>query len=185
MSAIIYRKSIICTAFYPFNNRSVNSSMEAIKNLQNVQKVYLDVSINKTPNEVIDILKEEPDVLILTGEAGSRDYVSIEYVAINHYHATIPDNDGVVITNSKIKEDGNLAYFSNIDVYELCDHLQKLGFNIRVSLSAGSYICNLSYYVALNYVNEHKLKTKVIFVHFPIIENDNEEIMKNIVSFLS
>lgn len=175
----------IITAFYPFGNRNVNSSMEAVKKLDlDIRKEYLDVSYNKTPTEVIELLKNNPDLLILTGEAGARKYVSLEMVAINHMHASIPDNDNVFIQNKKIC-DGKEAYFSNINCYELNDYLKNKGFNTYVSLSAGSFICNLSYYTALKYVSDNNLKTKVLFIHFPIENNEHDsELLKNVISFL-
>lgn len=187
MSNIIYRKSIFVTAFKPFGSRTINSSMEAVKNIKSDAQVkILDVSFSKTPKEVIDILDNNPDMLILTGEAGGRSKVSLEYVAINHYNANMPDNDGVIIKDKKIIDNGENAYFSNVPCYEINSMLEKKGFNSYVSLTAGSFVCNLSYYIALNYIKEKGLKTKVLFIHFPIEENNtNSLLIDEVISFLS
>lgn len=157
----------ILTSFESFNGRKENvSSLVCEKIYENyIKKIVLPVSWRETPIKVKELLKLNPDFLILTGEAGNRTKVSIEYVAINLMNANISDNDGVLIKNKKI-DDGNDAYFSNYDCIELVNLINEK-YDCGLSLTAGSYICNLSYYIALRDIMENKLKTKVIFVHFP------------------
>ena len=159
---------ICITSFDPFDGRTINTSREVINKLTNHNLVKKDLKVSYNIKDDIEkILKENYDVLILTGEAQGRENLTIEKLAINLKSASRPDNDGVVYFNERI-DNGPDAYFSNVDVIELNRKLNSLGYNTKVSLSAGSYICNLSYYYALKYVKEHNLKTKVIFIHFPI-----------------
>lgn len=162
--------SIVLTYFKPFNNNKDNISNSVIKDLSidnlDIKKYELEVGYNTIESEIDQILKTKPNLLILTGEAGNREYLTIEKVAINLKSSAVEDNLGVKVFNERI-DDGLDAYFSNVDILELNKKLNDLGYDAKVSLSAGSFICNLSYFYALKKVNNNNLNTKVLFVHFP------------------
>ena len=168
-------KKVCITCFEAFDGRNKNISKLVLDEINSkyasLTKKTLPVSYNKIKDEIKEIMNNNYDVIILTGEAGGRERLALEKVAINLKSASIPDNDGVKVFNERI-DDGNNAYFSNIDVLELNKELNNLGYDCYVSLSAGSYICNLSYYYALRLKNNN---TKVLFVHYPIKYNEVEK----------
>lgn len=167
--------NIIVTAFEPFNGRDTNTSLEVLKNLnsKNILKRTLPVSWSRSLEEVKNLLDFGPDLLVLCGEALGRKKVTIEKLAINYMDAPIADNDGIIKKNQRMFS-GLDGYFSNVDVKEIVDGVNKDDDLVQMSLSAGSYICNATYYQALSKVYGNTYPTKVIFVHFPVAENDDD-----------
>lgn len=161
-------KKVCITCFEPFDGRDKNISQMVCENVDcknvEIEKCLLKVSYNGIYDAVKNIMDNGYDLVIMTGEAKSRERLALEKVAINLKSANIPDNDGVSCFNEKI-DDGADAYFSNIDELNLNKELNELGFDSYVSLSAGSYICNLSYYYGLRL---KKNNTKVLFIHYPL-----------------
>lgn len=44
-------------------------------------------------------------------------------------------------------------------------------FKTIISNDAGNYLCNNLYFHALKYIEDNKLKAKMIFIHIPKIKN--------------
>jgi len=148
---------IYITSFEPFGGRSINASTEVVKLLPNFKSFYLPVVWDQIPSRIKEIIDLEPDYLILTGEAGGRNEVMAEVLAINNSKG--PDNNGVNRDNEPIISSGNDILKTPIDLSKS---------NISLSYDAGNYLCNYSYYYALSLANGKK--TKCIFVHFPFID---------------
>jgi pyrrolidone-carboxylate peptidase len=63
-------------------------------------------------------------------------------------------------------------------------YLEKY-FNIRISENAGKYLCNNIYYKGLKYIFDNKLKTKMIFIHIPYLNNiDIKYFSKKIINYI-
>lgn len=167
--------NIIITAFEPFNQRNTNTSLEVLDNIKskNISKKTLPVSWSRALEDVKNILDLGPNLLVLCGEAAGRKKITIEKIAINYMDASIADNDGVINRNKKIFE-GLDGYFSNVDIFDIINKVNKDEEKVLMSLSAGSYICNATYYQALSKVYGNTLSTKVIFIHIPVSENEED-----------
>ena len=168
-------EKIFLTCFEPFGSRSINISQMVVDRIRIndnrlLEKKTLKVSYLDIDKEISEILNTNCDYLLLTGEAGSRAHISLEKVAINQKSAKISDNYGVLFVNKRIDEDNN-EYYTNIDVEKLNKILQEKGFDTEVSNNAGTFLCNMSYFLALRHVKKYNLKTKVLFIHFPTDEN--------------
>jgi pyroglutamyl-peptidase len=103
----------------------------------------------------------------MCGQAGGRKTVDLEKVAINYIYATAPDNRGVIIKGSRIIIDGPDAYFSTFPVSSVCAKLESEKFPIRLSLSAGGFVCNFALYSMLHFASILGMQCKIGFVHFP------------------
>ena len=158
---------ILITYFESFNDRKINISKEVVTKIgKEYDIVEVPVSFARSFQKIENIIKEY-DYVILTGEAITRKEVTIEYVALNLKHANIKDNDGKVIINEKI---GNKeAYISNVDIIKLTETTEA-----KLSLSAGSFVCNYLYYKTLEKINNEKLDTKCVFIHFPNVNICND-----------
>ncbi|MBQ6817151.1 MAG: hypothetical protein IJO27_01825 [Bacilli bacterium] len=167
--------NIIITAFEPFNGRETNTSLEVLKqiNLKNVLKKVLPVSWDKSREEVKKFFDLGPDLVVLCGEAGGRKNIALEEKAVNLMNASIPDNDGIYRNNQKIYDSVN-SYFSNIDVYDIAKKVNKDEEIVYVSSDAGTYICNTIYYHTLSIVYGNTYSTKVVFIHLPVSENEED-----------
>lgn len=163
---------ILITAFDPFGGESTNPSWKAIKNLniENLYIVELPTSFEKAPKLLIDKIEEiKPDIVFSIGQAGGRSKISIELVGINLMDAKLADNDGYKPNQIKIREDGDDAYFSTLDTFDIVENLKSHNIPAFVSLSAGAYVCNSVLYTALHYSKVNNLNYKAAFMHVPYI----------------
>lgn len=167
---------ILLTYFEPFDGRSTNVSRLVVENvkkeIEHLDLLSIPVSWEKSFSTIETVINNY-DYIILCGEAKSRNETMMEYIAINLMNASIPDNDGIIKENQKISDVE--AYVTNIDIFEISKKT-----NVKVSLSAGSYLCNYLYYKTLKYIENNMLKTKCVFVHFPVpyYETFKEDLLK-------
>ena len=114
---------VLVTGFEPFGGEKINPSWEAVKALPDeldgatLMKVRLPVSF-KGVREILPrlIVKERPDIVLLTGQAGGRPNVTVERVAINVMDSEVPDNDGFKPEDEPVFEGAPDAYFATIPV---------------------------------------------------------------------
>ena len=170
-------RKVLITGFEPFGGSEVNSSWETAVRVGQlaskgvcVESLLLPVSFVRAGKRIREALKEKRlGVLVMLGQRGKGESIDIERIAINMMDASDPDNDGYHPQEQTIVDEGDAAYFSNLPVKPLRDALLQKGIPARVSNSAGLYVCNSTYYNALNEIYDQGLSTKVVFVHLPKI----------------
>ncbi len=165
---------ILYTGFTPFGGESVNPSREALRLLPDtiagaqVLRLELPTEFGRGARQLLEALeKERPDVVICVGQAGGRNAVTPEYVAINTRHARIPDNAGQQPLDSRICEDGPVGYFSRLPVYRIVDACRRQAIPAAVSYTAGTFVCNELMYCLLR---EAELRYPAMicgFIHVP------------------
>ena len=176
----------IITAFEPFGGSEKNYSMMAldlIEENENLSKALIPVEYRRS-YEVLKAFLDDGDYdnIILVGQAGARDKVTVEKIAINWASATIADNAGALLHGEKLVEEGPDGIFSSVDVTALVDSLKVKGYDAAVSYSAGTYVCNALYYQTLL----DNPGRKVVFVHVPAKDEENSaDILREVVSYLS
>ena len=171
---------VLVTGFEPFGGSEVNSSWETAVRVGQLapkdvcmETLLLPVSFVRAGKRIREVLREKrPDVLVMLGQRSKGESIDIERIAINMMDASSPDNDGYHPQEQTIVDGGEAAYFSNLPVKTLRDALLHRGIPARVSNSAGLYVCNSTYYNALNEIYEQGLPTKALFIHLPIISED-------------
>ena len=171
---------VLVTGFEPFGGSEVNSSWETAVRVGLLapkdvcmETLLLPVSFMRAGKKIREALREKrPDVLVMLGQRGKGESIDIERIAINMMDTSNPDNDGYHPQEQTIVDGGEAAYFSNLPVKTLRDVLIHKGIPARVSNSAGLYVCNSTYYNALNEIYEQGLPTKALFIHLPIISED-------------
>lgn len=173
-------KKVLLTGFEPFGGSDINSSWETAVRVGQLapkdvcmETLLLPVSFMRAGKKIREALKEKrPDVLVMLGQRGKGESIDIERIAINMMDASSSDNDGYHPQEQTIVDEGEAAYFSNLPVKTLRDALLHRGIPARVSNSAGLYVCNSTYYNALNEIYDQGLSTKALFIHLPIISED-------------
>lgn len=171
---------VLVTGFEPFGGSEVNSSWETAVRIGQLapkdvcmETLLLPVSFMRVGKKIREALREKrPGVLVMLGQRGKGESIDIERIAINMMDASSPDNDGYHPQEQTIVDGGEAAYFSNLPVKTLRDALLHRGIPARVSNSAGLYVCNSTYYNALNEIYDQGLSTKALFIHLPIISED-------------
>lgn len=173
-------KKLLITGFEPFGGESINPSWEAVSRLPDVigeyelTKVRLPVVFGLAAERALEVAKElSPDVILCIGQAGGRDAITPELVAINLRYAEIPDNSGCQPKDEPVSSTGGAAYFSTLPVRKIAQALADAQIKSHVSYSAGAYVCNdLMYSLLARYKDTSVL---VGFIHIPYITEQGKE----------
>ena len=173
-------KKLLITGFEPFGDEYINPSWEAVNRLPSeingyaVTKLRLPVIFGQAADMVKKAADEiSPDVILCIGQAGGRDAITPELVAINLRHAAIPDNSGYQPRDEAIVPDGADAYFSTLPVRKMSEAVNASGLPSRVSYSAGAYVCNDVLYTLLAWFKE--TETRIGFIHIPYSAEQNKQ----------
>lgn len=167
---------ILVTSFEPFGGERVNSSYEAVQLLPgsiegaDIIKICLPVSFETAGPRLVSAMDTfQPEIVICVGQAGGSAEISVERVAINLQDASIPDNCGLLPKDQPVIPGGPAAYFSALPVKELFADLQASGIPVRISYSAGTFVCNTVMYTLLHRIH---LETRTViggFIHVPYL----------------
>lgn len=167
---------ILITGFEPFGDYAENSSWEAVKKVASfgvfnadIATECLPVSFVRAPmtlREAID--RHTPDVVIMLGQSATANCIKLERVALNMMDSAMGDNDGAKPDEEPIDEDGVTALFTSIPIKILRSAIEAKGINVKISNSAGLYVCNRTYYEGLRICRERG--ARAIFVHLPLYE---------------
>ena len=186
-------KSLLITGFEPFGGENINPSWEAVSRLPSgigeyeLHKLLVPVVFGEAAKLVInEAEKLKPDVILCIGQAGGRDSITPELVAINLRHAKIPDNAGNQPEDEPIIVGGENALFSTLPVRKMAEALNATGISSKLSYSAGAYVCNDILYTLLDFYKNSE--TGVAFIHVPYCTEQGKEpsmTMENIVKGLS
>ena len=158
---------ILLTGFEPFGGLSRNPSGDLALALdgRDVSGVVLPVDYARIGPALAGLLPGDWDAVVLMGVAVGRPRISLERVAINHRDPERTDNAGVVPEQSELVAGGREAYFSTLPLETLRDDLAGAGLPVEISLTAGAYLCNASFYLARHLTREREIPCG--FVHLP------------------
>lgn len=173
---------ILVTGFEPFNNESINPSEEIVHRLKapmgvTLIKEILPVEFEKTKVCLRELLQlHQPDVVLSLGQAGGREEITVERVAININNVKssngskmLPDNAGAVPVDEQIEKEGETAYFTTLPLWKMVEVMQKKGISAAISNSAGTYVCNHVMYETLYLAAEKYPHMKAGFIHVPFL----------------
>ena len=167
---------VLVTGFQPFGKETMNPSFEAVRMLPDeiagaqIVKEEIPVVFRKGGQAVHEaVRRENPDIVILVGQAGGRAAMTVEQVAINceDCPSGFPDNDGNAPQDEKIYADGPDAYFATIPIKAMVKKMMDNGVPASVSNTAGTYVCNdLMYHLLYQLAHEFP-NTRGGFIHVP------------------
>ena len=166
---------ILLTGFEPFGGESINPSWEAVKAVQvpagmQLEKILLPVSFRKAPALIEEKIKSlRPDVILSLGQAGGREGISLERIAVNLADARIADNDGFQPRDEALQADGPAAYLSTLPLRRMEAALQEAGLPASLSNTAGLYVCNAVFYTAARLAESLNPTPRAGFVHVPYL----------------
>ena len=167
-------KRILLCAFDPFGGESINPALEAVRAVKldgaEVEKCEVPTVFYKSVEVVLrKIEKFSPDAVVMIGQAGGRDKITPERVAINLSDARIADNEGNMPCDEPIVSGAPAAYFSTLPIKEIVRVLGEGGIPSAVSNSAGTFVCNHLMYGVLHYIAECGLDLPAGFIHIPYL----------------
>ena len=165
-------RHLLITGFDPFGGESVNPSWLAVSKLPDaignytVHKMVIPTVFGKAAEKVLEKAVEiRPDLILCIGQAGGRDAVTPERIAVNIRDARIPDNRGNRPEGEPVAAEGPAAYFTTVPVREMAAAIVAAGLPGTVSNSAGAFVCNDTLYTLLHHFRG--TKTRVGFLHVP------------------
>jgi len=163
---------ILIYSFDRFQNLESNPAYEVGKeifkkfNSKDVDLIQLPVTYNCWEMLKNKIMEFRPDFILGIGVAVSINSVKLEKIGLNYKHAEIPDNEDKKIILEKIDDSKNLSYDTSIDVLNFASKLKENGIPAEISFSAGTYVCNYTYYNCLQYLAN--TDAKILFIHVPV-----------------
>lgn len=167
---------ILLTGFDPFGGESINPSWEAVHALHGKRIGGHQIVALQLPTEFagsLRVLKAAmrelmPAIVLGVGQAGGRQQLSIERVAINVQDARIADNAGAQPVDEPVIAGGPAAYFSTLPIKAMLAALQAHGLPAEVSNSAGTYVCNHIAYAMLHLAAKRR-GVRAGFIHIPYL----------------
>jgi len=172
---------VLLTGFEPFGGETLNPAQEAVKMVKenikgaDIVKCYVPVVFGKSIETVYQAMKKEnPDVVLLIGQAGGRYEITPERVGINCDDGRIPDNEGNQPVDQPIFADGPAAYFSTLPIKKMVEYMKKANVPAAVSNTAGTYVCNHLMYGTLYHIAKEFPNTIGGFMHVPFL---HEQVM--------
>lgn len=161
------RKKILLTGFEPFANFKVNPSAELMIDLahKGYQTVILPVNYALVDEKLTALRLADFDFIVLFGLASGREYISLERVALNWIEGELKDNSDSAPSPQMIDQSQPAAIINRLPLQLWLTEFEGLGLNVKISHSAGTYLCNYLYFQVL------KVNKNCLFIHLPH-END-------------
>jgi pyroglutamyl-peptidase len=163
----------LVTGFDPFAGARVNASIEAVRRLP-ARIGTLDIVTAELPTSYARsipalkaaLAKARPGIVLCVGEAGDRNHLSVERVAVNLQDARTPDNDGAAPADRPVVRGGAAAYFTTLPVRAVFDALREARLPAEISMSAGTFVCNHIFY-GLMHIAARRRGMRAGFLHVP------------------
>ncbi|MBX3019488.1 MAG: pyroglutamyl-peptidase I [Bdellovibrionaceae bacterium] len=158
---------LLVTGFKPFLGESENPSELVLGPLAQefgVRTLTLPVEYRRAFEVLREELRREPaDAILLLGQAATATRLKLERVALNLMDASAADEAGELNLETPIVKSGALALATTLPLREWWTQLADPQ-SYEISNSAGAFVCNSTYYLALN---ELAGRTPCLFVHLP------------------
>jgi pyroglutamyl-peptidase len=172
-------KTVLLTAFEPFDGESINASLEAARQMQKIDFRGATVRVAVLPVDrfrAVDLTlslfrTSRPDLVIMLGEAGARFRINPERVAVNVDHFRIPDNAGNQPQDERIVEDGPVGYLSTLPIHAITQRIIEAHIPAAISNSAGTYLCNRVFYSVMHAINSERMPATAGFIHVPYLHD--------------
>ena len=168
---------LLVTAFEPFGGDAMNASGEILRALPDalgalrLETLCLPVSFRAAPRAAIAAAERlRPDAIVCLGQAGGRDRLTPERIAVNRMDAARPDNDGFQPVDAPVVPGGPKSYASALPVEAMTEAMRAAGVPADLSDSAGTYVCNCLMYALLHRTHTRGPKIPCGFLHLPYLE---------------
>ena len=176
-------KKLLITGFDPFGGADVNPSWQAVSRLPDVVgefelcKLEIPTVYDVATRVVLEKAAQfRPDVILCVGQAGGRDSITPERIAVNIRDARISDNAGNQPRGEFVAPNGPAAYFSTVPVEKMVLAVDAAGIKSTVSNSAGAFVCNDTLYGILHHFAGTDVRCG--FIHVPYIPQQGNPSME-------
>ena len=173
-------KHLIITGFDPFGGESVNPSWEAVSRLPDtvgsyrLTKLQIPTIFGTAAQTILETAAgDAPDTILCVGQAGGRDAVTPERIAINMAGAAKPDNAGNLLWEQPVVPGGPDGIFATVPVRAMADAICAAGLPGKVSNTAGTFVCNDTLYRLLHHFAGTSVRAG--FIHVPFLPDQAKE----------
>jgi pyroglutamyl-peptidase len=168
------KKSILLTSFDIWLPHQQSNASDDL--LQEVAKVdlpphnftflrLLPVDVQLASYRVIEKIPElQPDIIICCGMAESRQLLSVEQNARSTAIFSVNSSQDILPVSCPTS-----VLQTTVDLERL---LAGAGA-IQISQDCGNFVCEGLYFSVLEYLRQEQLKSRCIFVHVPVLNQDN------------
>jgi len=169
--------------FGPFGGLTANPSELLVRDLAQrhdpeTVTAVLPVSLREVTEAVPRLMaRHRPSVWLGVGLAAGRTALSVETVAVNlaDWPESAADRDGVSVSRAPVVPSGPAAHLTTLPVERILSSWRTAGIPGYRSATAGSYLCNLSFYAAAQAASDLGLDCMVGFVHVPLLPEQVSE----------
>lgn len=167
---------ILLTGFEPFGGYKHNPSAEVAEALHRrtvgdvaIYGAILPVHHARAAALVNQLVRDvAPRAIVHLGLAGGRARLALERVAVNVMDFEIADNAGYRAAGEPCVAGGPAAYFSTLPLEAIQEALGAQGVPAYLSSSAGTYLCNQTFYTTRHLLESRGLRTPAGFIHLPL-----------------
>jgi pyroglutamyl-peptidase len=168
---------VLLTGFDPFGGESENPSQAIARALHGKRIAGHRVVGAILPTEfahslaALDALlrKHRPALVLAVGQAGGREAISLERVAINLIDARIADNAGDQPVDARVVDGAPDAYFSTLPLKAMLKRLHDAQIPAALSHSAGTFVCNQVFFGIAHRLATARRRLRGGFVHVPFL----------------
>jgi pyroglutamyl-peptidase len=168
------QKKILLTSFDTWlSEQQSNSSDDLLLELAKMADIYHDltflrrlpVDVALASSRVIAKINElKPDYVICCGMAASRQNLSVEVVA---------SSESIQTTDISFRDGGENFGITTLQTIVNVEQLIAETAAVEISYDCGKFVCEGLYYSVLDYLNQSQLPIPCIFVHVPILHQEN------------
>ena len=162
--------NILLSGFTPFENREVNASWVAVKNVQreNIHAIQIPVVWGQPKIKLTMAIDHfQPEIIISLGEGHIGEF-NIETIARNQRKHKMDNLNA--FPAGPIQEDGLDQISASIPAEVLQDHIldhAEKQIPLKISEDAGSFLCEETLYTLECFQQTTPLIKTVVFVHVP------------------
>jgi pyroglutamyl-peptidase len=169
--------TILLTGFEPYGGRGLNPAYETMKELDGrvieglrVVGRSLPVSLKDLKVRLSTLIDEvRPAVVVSVGLWPGEAMIRLERVGVNIVDYEIPDNDGLMIHDDAVSSNAQHARFATLPLRAIEAALIEDGIPVRISPSAGTFLCNACLFTLLDYLAAHASRVPAGFIHVPYV----------------
>ena len=164
---------ILITGFGPFLNHTDNPSQRVCEGLSKLALtdvelvgVLLPVAYHEAAQVLeVELKRHTPVAVLCLGLAAERAQIEIEKVALNFRDAIGVDNNQVCARNETIDPTLPASYFTTLPYEKMIATMKTHGVAAKLSLSAGSYVCNEVFFRLMALTEKQQIPAG--FIHLP------------------
>jgi len=167
----------LVTGFEPYGGRGINPAAEVVKRIDGTAVAdatvvgrLLPVSFDRLRGHLDDLLDTvKPAVVLSLGLWPGEPVLRLERLAVNVADFEIADNEGRFVTDEPLAGNGATALSATLPLRAIEQALLAAGIPIRISNSAGTFLCNATMFAVLHALAARGRAVPAGFLHLPYL----------------